>query len=158
MKREIERRFLVNSDKLPPLSRGKLVSQGYLSKLEKKDSPIVRVRIEGKKSYLTIKIFESELSKLEYEYKLPLREAEKLLESSFANVQKIRYNLKVYGHSWVVECYEGENFPLIVAEIELTEENETFQKPLWISKEVSYDPRFHAYNLALKPFSSWKNH
>lgn len=156
MKKEIERRFLVNEKKLPNLVRGKLITQGYLSKLQQSTSPLVRVRTEGKRAYLTIKLFRTELTKDEFEYTIPLNEAEKLLENCVASVQKIRYSLHIGEHTWTIDFYEGENYPLVVAEIELENENEKFESPLWLRKEVSKDNRFHAYNLAVLPFSGWK--
>ncbi len=155
MKTEIERRFLVESKKLPQLKRGKLLTQGYLTKLRDETEPIVRVRVEGKRALLTIKLFESILSKKEFEYPIPIKEAEILLENCFASVQKIRYPVKIGKHIWQLDVYEGENYPLIIAEIEFKKENESFEKPLWILKEVSGDKRFHAYSLAIKPFNSW---
>lgn len=157
MKKEIERRFLVDQNKLPSLKHGKLITQGYLAKLNSEISPIVRVRAEGKSAYLTIKLFESLFTKKEFEYKIPLKEAELLLQSCIAQVQKIRYSVKITNHVWVIDQYEGENFPLIVAEVELKNETEKFELPLWVTKEVSQDSRFHAYNLAIKPYSVWKN-
>jgi adenylate cyclase len=158
MKREIERRFLVDPNKLPLLKKGVLITQGYLTPGTTKKSPIIRVRTENKKAKITIKIYRSELTKEEYEYPIPLNEAERLLTECAGFVQKIRYFLKIGKHSWSVDVYEGENFPLIVAEIEieLQKENEKFEKPLWIRKEVTEESRFHAYSLAFKPFNTWK--
>ena len=156
MKREIERRFLIDSTKLPKLSHGKLLTQGYLSKLQNPEDPLVRVRLEGKKSYITIKLFQTDLTKQEFEYEIPLKDGEKLLGACLATVQKIRYSLTIASHLWTIDVYEAENFPLVIAEIELKNEEEKFEQPLWITKEVSSDPRFHAYSLAFKPFSTWK--
>ena len=156
MKKEIERRFLVDQEKLPKLTHGKLLTQGYLSRLQKPEDPLIRVRIEGKKSYLTIKLFQTDLTKQEFEYEIPLSEGEKLVNDCLAVVQKIRYNLTIASHLWTVDVYEAENFPLVIAEIELKNEAEKFEQPLWATKEVTHDPRFHAYSLAFKPFSTWK--
>lgn len=156
MKTEIERRFLIDSQKLPTLQKGRLITQGYLSRLETATSPLIRVRSEGKKAYLTIKIYQTELTKLEFEYPIPLLEANRLLENCLFSVQKIRYFMKIRQHLWTIDLYEGENFPLAVAEIELKNEMEKIDLPLWIKQEVSQDNRFHAYNLAVKPFSTWK--
>jgi adenylate cyclase len=156
MKKEIERRFLVDTTKLPELTRGLLITQGYLSSLRNVTDPLVRVRTENKRAFLTIKIFETELTQAEFEYPIPLKEAQSLLNSALSSVQKIRYTLRVEGKTWIVDVYEGENYPLVVAEIELKSEIENFTKPLWLSKEVSSDNRFHAYSLSIKPFSTWK--
>lgn len=156
MKKEIERRFLVDQAKLPKLSHGKLLTQGYLSKLQNPEDPLVRVRLEGRKSYITIKLFQTELTKQEFEYEIPLKEGEKLLDGCLAMVQKIRYSVSIASHLWTIDVYETENFPLVIAEIELKNEEEMFELPLWVTKEVTHDPRFHAYSLAFKPFSTWK--
>ncbi len=156
MKKEIERRFLVSENKLPSLTRGHLITQGYLVALDSPTDPIVRIRVENKKSFLTIKLFITELTKEEFEYPIPLKEAEKLLEACEWSVQKIRYTLQVASKSWTIDVYEGENYPLVIAEIELKNESEKFEKPLWLGKEVSDDSRFHAYSLSIKPFSTWK--
>lgn len=156
MKLEIERRFLVDQKRLPSLPTGKLLTQGYLSKEIDKTSPIVRVRTAGSNATLTIKGYRSEVTKAEFEYPIPLKDAEVLLKECIGQVQKVRYLLKVSGKVWSIDFYEGENFPLIVAEIELKSEKEKFEKPLWVTKEVTDEPRFHAYQLALKPFNSWK--
>src|SRR5574338_520520 len=98
MKKEIERRFLVDSSKLPYLKKGKLLTQGYLSELKKSDDPLIRVRTEGKKAFLTIKLVESPLTRLEFEYPIKITEAQKLLDNCLFQVQKIRYNLKIGKH------------------------------------------------------------
>ncbi len=156
MKLEIERRFLVDPQRLPTLPKGTLLTQGYLSKETNSSSPIVRVRLAGKKATLTIKAYQSEMAKREYEWPIPFKEAEKLLSECSASVQKIRHHLNVAGKLWSIDFYEGDNFPLIVAEIELKKESEKIEKPLWVTKEVTADPRFHAFSLAFQPFSRWK--
>lgn len=156
MKMEIERRFLVDEKKLPILTKGKLITQGYLTKLQKETDPLVRVRLEGKKAYVTIKLLVSNLSREEFEYPIPKVEAEKLLASCFASVQKIRHPVKIGSLLWTIDIYEGENYPLVTAEVELKSEKEKITPPLWVTKEVTPDKRFWAYSLAIKPFSSWK--
>lgn len=156
MKTEIERRFLVNEKRLPSLKNGKLITQAYLAKLQNHSDPLVRVRIMGKEATLTAKLYRTDLTRDEFEYPIPLKDAEKISQAAFAAVQKIRYSLRIGKHIWTVDVYEGDNFPLIIAEIELASESEKFEVPLWVTKEVSNDTRFHAYSLAIKPFTTWK--
>lgn len=151
MKQEIERKFLIDTKKLPKLSRPHKVIQGYVSQ-----NPEIRVRITGKKAYLTIKTL-GELVRDEFEYEIPLKDAKKLLELTELKVEKMRYFLKLNGFCWVIDFFQGENHPLITAEVELPHEDSEFKKPLWVSKEVSFDHRFHNLSLATHPFSSWNN-
>ncbi len=151
MSKEIERRFLVHSDKLPKLSKGKKIVQGYLS-----SDPVVRIRIKETKAYLTIKKNLDSIAREEYEYRIPLRDGEKLIEELNNKVEKTRYNFKLNGSIWEIDIFEGGNKGLIVAEIELSKPDEKFQKPLWISKEVTKDYRYLNVSLAEKPYLVWK--
>lgn len=155
MPKEIERRFLVDPDRLPRLPKGKPQIQGYLN--NKVDSTEIRIRIEEPKAFLTIKSFISFRARLEFEYKIPLKDAEKLLGLTEKRVEKVRFNLPVDGKNWVIDFFENANFPLVIAEIELKSEKEKFVKPLWLTKEVTDDLRFTALSLAFSPFDGWKN-
>lgn len=155
MAKEIERRFLVDPDRLPKLPKGKTQIQGYLN--DQKDTTEIRVRIEEISAFLTIKSFLSFRSRQEFEYKIPLKDAKKLLELTERRVEKVRFNLLVDGKNWIIDFFENANFPLVIAEIELKSENEKFVKPLWLTKEVTNDLRFTALSLAFSPFDSWKN-
>lgn len=154
MPKEIERRFLVDPDRLPKLSKGKTQIQGYLNK--QKSSTEIRVRIEENQAFLTIKTFVSFLTRDEFEYRIPVKDAEKLLVLTDKIVEKIRFNLKINNKTWVIDFFEKENFPLIIAEIELKKETEIFTKPLWIKKEVTEDLRYNAISLAFNPLNSWR--
>lgn len=149
MKIEIERKFLVDPVRLPRINRESTVIQAYLS-----TDPEVRVRIQDKKSHLTIKT-KGSISRQEFEYKIPLREAKLLIKLSNLVVLKKRFFLGVNGFVWVIDFYQGENKGLVVAEIELEKENQKFEKPLWAIREVTHDLRYKNANLAAKPFSSW---
>jgi len=149
MKQEIERKFLVDAEKLPKLSRPHKVIQGYLSQ-----NPEVRVRITDKKACLTIKTLGG-LVRDEFVYNIPLRDAKKLLELTDLKVEKQRYFLTLESHRWVVDFFQGENYPLVTAEVELPSEHSSVKKPLWVKNEVTDDPRFRNLSLSQHPFSFW---
>src|SRR3989338_2643091 len=152
---EIERRFLVDPRRLPNLRKGKLQIQGYLNKNNDGDSVEVRVRIEEKNATLTIKYLQSILTRQEFEYSIPLSDAQALLKLTNMKVSKVRHNLGVEGKKWVLDFFQEKNFPLIIAEIELKNENEEISLPLWVTKEVTSNLSYTAMNLAFKPLQSW---
>jgi len=150
MAREIERKFLVNSDEYRKSSTGVLYKQGYLSR-----SPdcTVRVRTAGDKAWLTIKGQSSGASRSEFEYQIPYEDA--LLLFSLCEgglVEKIRYRVPYEGMVWEVDEFMGQNEGLVIAEIELEYEDQPFSIPPWAGREVTGDPRYYNSNLAVKPF------
>jgi len=152
---EIERKFLVSNDNWrSQADAGDHYRQGYLS-----HDPLrsVRVRIAGERAWLNIKHATSSIRRLEYEYPIPLADAQEMLETLRIDdcVDKIRYHVKHAGHVWEVDVFEGRNAGLIVAEIELDDEDEAFDKPDWLGSEVSDDPRYYNMNLAQHPYSTW---
>jgi len=150
---EIERKFLVFKDKLPQNLKGKRYVQAYLSH---EKNCVVRVRIVEDAAYLTIKGEQTGISKAEFEYSIPVEEARGLLElCPQVAIEKVRYLYPYQGHLWEIDIFEGANQGLIVAEIELSSEEEAFEKPEWLSKEVSTDGRYSNAALSLKPFTSW---
>lgn len=150
---EIERKFLVHKDKLPKDLEGKRYVQGYLSH---EKNCVVRVRIVEDTAFLTIKGAQTGISKTEFEYSIPVEDARGLLElAQQAPIEKIRYLYPYQGHLWEIDVFEGVNEGLIVAEIELSTEDEAFEKPDWLSKEVSNDGRYSNAALNLKPYTSW---
>ena len=150
MKQEIERKFLVEPKKLPALSRPQNIIQGYLS-----IEPEIRIRVAGRKAFLTIKTA-GELNRKEFEYKIPRSDAKKLLELTNFKIEKVRYFLNLNTSRWVIDFFQGVNYPLVTAEIELPSEDFIFDKPLWIQKEVTLNHRFRSSYLSQHPFSSWK--
>ncbi len=154
MQVEIERKFLVCGDGWQGKSSGVPFRQGYLQK-----SPCtVRVRTEGTRGVLTIKSPEQGISRLEYEYEIPLADANAILDTLLAKhtlIYKTRYRVFHAGKTWIVDVFSRENAGLILAEIELQSETERFDLPPWIGKEVTHDPRYKNSNLAEHPFSSW---
>jgi len=153
---EIERKFLVLNEefKLEALKSTRII-QGYISS---EPGRTVRVRIKGEKGYLTIKGAgnASGTSRYEWEMEIPVDEAEELLKICEPNlITKTRYEVESGKHIFEVDEFYGENSGLIVAEVELSSEEESFDKPAWIGVEVTGDTRY--YNAVLKqtPFSKW---
>ncbi|QIL40075.1 CYTH domain-containing protein [Pedobacter sp. HDW13] len=155
MGKEIERKFLINQQKWDSLSKpaGKLVRQGYLLTDKNKT---VRVRATEAKGFLTIKGQTVGTTRLEYEYEIPLTEAVELLDHfSQAELSKTRYEIAFEGKVWEVDVFSGHNEGLIVAEIELESETETFNLPDWVSKEVTEEEKYYNSNLTITPFKNW---
>lgn len=153
---EIERKFLVISDAFKSQAFKKSqIAQGYLNSNPERT---VRVRIKGESGFITIKGIGNEtgLTRFEWETEIPLIEAKSLLslcESGLIN--KIRYEVKVGEHIFEVDEFLGDNAGLIVAEIELKNENEAFEKPNWLGTEVTNDSRYYNAYLSQKPFAKW---
>lgn len=150
---EIERKFLLKNDNWREGAVGVLYKQAYLN--EKGDNT-VRVRIEGEKAKLTIKGKSSNISRLEFEYDIPMEDAEALFTlAKTPIVEKYRYKIMYAGNCWEVDEFLGMNRGLVVAEIELESETQSFEKPDWIGMEVSGDKRYTNANLARKPYCEW---
>jgi adenylate cyclase len=153
---EIERKFLVlNNDFITLAVAKNRIVQGYLNSNPERT---VRVRIKGSKGFLTIKGKgnDSGTTRLEWETEIPLAEAEKLLSICENGViDKIRYEIPLGKHIYEVDVFAGENNGLIIAEIELDDENENFEKPNWLGQEVTGDNRYYNAYLSNNPFRSW---
>lgn len=150
---EIERKFLLKNDNWREGAVGVHYKQAYLN--EKGDNT-VRVRIEGEKAKLTIKGKSSNISRLEFEYDIPMADAEALFTLAKPPiVEKYRYKIMYAGNCWEVDEFLGMNRGLVVAEIELESETQSFEKPDWIGMEVSGDKRYTNANLARKPYCEW---
>ncbi|RZL15959.1 MAG: CYTH domain-containing protein [Pedobacter sp.] len=153
---EIERKFLVKKDlwdALPKLEQ-KDYKQGYLLN---KDDRVVRIRIAGDQGYITIKGVASGISRLEFEYPIPKSEAEEMLAHfKPESTEKTRYRIPGGNNlTWEVDVFSGANQGLIVAEIELLSEDQTFDLPDWIDVEVTDDERYSNSSLALHPYITW---
>ena len=155
---EIERKFLVLTDKLPKLSEPLRLKQGYLS-----FSPTVRVRTqEGPgdilKAYITIK-GTGTIGRDEFEYEIPHQEGEQLLKiANGAIVSKKRYHLPVKNQpelKWELDVFEGDNMGLVVAELEMPNEDFQFEKPEWISTDVTENGAYKNASLAQHPYKDW---
>lgn len=153
---EIERKFLVTSDAYKALAFAKnQIAQGYLNSNPERT---VRVRIKGEKGFLTIKGKgnHSGMSRFEWEKEIPVAEAKALLDLCESGViSKMRFEVKVGQHVFEVDEFYGENSGLIIAEVELGSETESFEKPSWIGEEVTNDERFYNAFLSQNPYSKW---
>ena len=156
---EIERKFLVANDawRKDVISEAHL-KQGYLANQERAS---VRVRIGDGRAYLNIKSATLGIRRSEFEYEIPISDAEEMLEQVAIRpfIGKTRYRVKCGEHIWEVDLFHGENEGLIVAEIELAAEDESFEMPEWAGKEVSDDVRYFNVCLVKRPFCRWdENH
>ena len=147
---EIERKFLVDEKNLPTqiLSEGEKILQGYLC-IE--PARTVRVRVKGERGFLTIKSSNVGIVRNEFEYEIPLDDAQELLKLCAPNVlEKIRYKVEYSGKIWEVDVFDGRHSGLILAEVELLSADEVVELPTWIAKEVSEDSCYFNSNLTLK--------
>lgn len=151
---EIERKFLVRDASWKSMGQGVLLRQGYLSSAQER---IVRVRIEGDKAMLTIKGRTAGMTRSEWEYPIPVEDAQLMLDSLCERpiIEKKRYRIPYEGMLWEVDEFFGENAGLVVAEIELESESQTFSRPDWIGDEVTHDTRYFNANLLRHPYSRW---
>ncbi len=156
MAQEIERKFLVKGDFKTFAIEKKKIIQGYLSTVAKST---VRIRISDNKGYITIKGIanKSGISRYEWEKQIPIDEAYDLLELCEDNrIEKTRYIIPANGDLvFEVDEFYGENEGLIIAEIELPNEDSSFTKPLWLSKEVTGITKYYNAMLLKKPFKNW---
>lgn len=152
MATEIERKFLVRGEgwrQAAPLE----IRQGYLNRDKQRT---VRIRISGGRGYLTVKGVAEGLARPEFEYEIPLRDAEQMLSLCEGPLlEKRRHVLTHAGMTWEVDEFLGENAGLIVAEIELDSEQQRFERPDWLHTEVTDDARYLNSNLSVQPYSRW---
>ena len=152
---EIERKFLVVDDSWQHKNlNGIHYMQGYLVET---GNTLVRVRTAGDKGFLAVKARKTGLSRFEYEYEIPFIDAGEMLTKLCQKplINKTRYEISYEGHRWEIDVFYGLNAGLVVAEIELGAEDESFTKPPWAGAEVTNDPRYLNVNLAVHPFRSW---
>lgn len=150
---EIERKFLVVGDAWREGATGTLFRQGYLSTHKERT---VRVRREGEHAKLTIKGVTVGARRAEYEYPIPVADADDMLAlCEQPLIEKTRYAIRVGRHTFEVDEFHGANAGLIIAEVELADENEAFEHPAWLGAEVTHDARYFNANLVAMPFSRW---
>jgi adenylate cyclase len=150
---EIERKFLLTDDTWRDGSPGRRILQGYLSQ---DPDRTVRIRISGENAWLAIKGRSVGITRVEFEYPIPLPDAETLLRLCLPSViDKTRFLVPFGGHDWEIDVFHGENEGLVVAEVELADESVSPEIPLWIGAEVSSDPRYFNSSLAAHPYAKW---
>lgn len=154
MKLEIERKFLVKDNWPQPVS-GMHCIQGYISADKHQ---VVRVRIMDDKAWLTIKALKTQLTRIEYEYEIPVDDAKILLENLCIKplIEKIRFIICAFDNKWEIDEFLGENSGLIVAEVELEEEDQLIKLPDWLGDEVSHEPKYFNSNLATNSYKNWE--
>lgn len=156
MGKEIERKFLVGGDFKKFSISSTRIKQGYLSSVMER---IVRVRTRDEQAFLTIKgdSFDGGLSRYEWEVEIDRTEAEDLLKLCESGIiDKTRYLVEFDNHTWEIDEFYGDNEGLIVAEIELTQEDEAFDKPGWVGEEVTGQKKYYNAMLRQFPFCDWK--
>jgi CYTH domain-containing protein len=156
MAREIERKFLVTGEGWRAGAPGVLYRQGYLGAGERAVCT-VRIRIAGESARLTVKGPAAGGARDEYEYPVPLADAEEMLSRLCpgGRIEKIRHRVPYAGRTWEVDEFTGENAPLVVAEVELDRIDDELSLPPWVGREVTEDPRYTNAALALRPYSRW---
>jgi adenylate cyclase len=151
---EIERKFLLASDDWrAQVSASEYLAQGYLGGTRSS----VRVRVGGARAWLNIKSMTLGSSRLEFEYEIPLADAEIMLRELAEGpvVSKTRHHAHVGAHLFEIDEFDGDNAGLVVAEVELGDADEVFERPPWLGREVTDDSRYYNVNLARSPFRSW---
>jgi len=153
---EIEKKFLVTGEEWKEGSSSTIYFQGYLCS---GSGQTVRVRIAGDKAWLTIKGRHTNISRLEFEYPIPLEEAQIMLAEVCEQpiIHKRRFFKKYGGFIWEIDEFYGDNQGLVLAEIELASEDQEFPRPDWLGEEVSDDGRYYNASLRSYPYSMWKD-
>jgi adenylate cyclase len=155
MAKEIERKFLVNGPAYREGAEAVHYHQGYIPTL---NGTTVRVRIAGEKAMITLKGRAVGFSRDEYEYAIPVADAEEMLARLCVppTIEKVRYTLPWgHGRHWEVDEFMGDNAGLTVAEIEVGSEDEAFERPAWLGREVTGDPKYYNSALCRRPYSQW---
>ena len=152
---EIERRFLIKNDNWKKFITNKIfIQQGYLSKGI--DDWIIRIRFTGKDFKITLKKHIESFTNFEFEYSIPQKDGETIMSNLSNTIKKERFFLEIEKKSWIIDCFKENNYPLEIAEIELSSEEEDLSLPSFISKEITGMKHYSNFSLANKPFSEWK--
>ena len=152
---EIERRFLVKNDSWKEFITKKIfIEQGYLSK--SLDDWIIRIRFTGKDYKIALKKHIKSFTNFEFEYSIPRKDGETIMSSLPNTIKKERFFLEIEKKSWIIDCFKENNYPLEIAEIELSNEEEDLILPSFISKEITGLTNYSNFSLSNNPFSDWK--
>jgi len=152
---EIERRFLLKNDNWKEFITKKIyIEQGYLSK--SLDDWIIRIRFISNDFKIAIKKHIKSFTNFEFEFSIPRSDGEKIMSNLSNTIKKDRFYLEVEKKTWIIDCFKENNYPLEIAEIELSNEEEDLILPSFISKEITGLTHYSNFNLANKPFSEWK--
>ena len=152
---EIERRFLIKNDNWKEFITKKIyIEQGYLSKSF--DDWIIRIRFTGKNFKIALKKHIKGFTNFEFEYSIPRSDGETIMSNLSSTIKKERFFLEVENKSWLIDCFKDNNYPLEIAEIELSNEEEDLFLPSFISKEITGLTQYSNFSLAHNPFSEWE--
>ena len=152
---EIERRFLIKNENWKEFITKKIfIEQGYLSK--SLDDWIIRIRFTGKEFKIALKKHVASFTNFEFEYSIPRKDGETIMSNLSNTVKKERFFIEVEKISWTIDCFKENNYPLEIAEIELSSEEEDLSLPSFISKEITGLTQYTNFSLADNPFSEWK--
>lgn len=152
---EIERKFLIKKNfSIPETSQESKIIQSYLFICDKKE---LRVRIENQVCFLSLKINLKEIVRQEFTYRIPLEEGYELIKLGTTNppIIKTRYVLPYKNNLWEIDFFKGENEGLVIAEIELQNVEQKFEKPSWIEKEVTHERKYYNSELYQNPYKRW---
>ena len=151
---EIERRFLIKNDKWKEFITKKIViEQGYLSK--SLDGWIIRIRFNGKDFKIALKKHIESFTNFEFEYSIPQKDGETIMSNLSNTIKKERFFVEFEKKSWIIDSFKENKYPLEIAEIELSKEEEDLKLPSFISKEITGLLHYSNFSLARKPFSEW---
>ena len=153
---EIERRFLIKNDQWKRFITHKtVIEQGYLSNNLK--DWIIRIRFNGKDYNIALKKRIKNFTNYEFEYSIPTIDGEKIMSTLTNKIKKERFFLKCNQRNWIIDCFKDKNYPLEIAEIELSKEKEEVSLPTFLSKEITGLESFTNFSLTRYPFSTWNN-
>ena len=153
---EIERRFLLKNDDWKKFIIKKIfIEQGYLS--GSLNDWVIRVRFTGKDFKIALKKNIKSFTNFEFEYTIPRKDGETIMSNLSNTIKKERFFLEIKKKSWIVDCFKENNYPLEIAEIELSNEEENLSLPSFISKEITGMKHYSNFSLAKYPFSEWRN-
>ena len=153
---EIERRFLIKNDNWKKFIKKKIfIEQGYLSK--SLDNWIIRIRFTGKDYKIALKKHIESFTNFEFEYSIPRKDGETIMSNLSNTIKKERFYLEVEKKSWIIDCFKEKNYPLEIAEIELSNEQEDLILPSFILKEITGLKHYSNFSLANKAFSEWED-
>ena len=153
---EIERRFLVKNDHWKEyITKKTVIEQGYLS--YKLEDWIIRIRFNGANFKIALKNHIGNYTNFEFEYLIPNTDGEKIMSNLTNTIKKERFFLEIEKKQWIIDCFKENNFPLEVAEIELSKEEEEFTLPSFVSKEITGIPNLSNFSLTSYPLSKWNN-
>ena len=153
---EIERRFLIKNDNWKEFITNKIfIEQGYLSK--SLDDWIIRIRFTGTDFKIALKKHIESFTNFEFEYSIPRKDGETIMSNLSNTIKKERFFLEIEKKCWIIDCFKENNYPLEIAEIELSNEKEDLSLPSFISKEITGLKHYTNFSLAKRPYSKWRN-